>query len=106
MFMLRCVFWLSVMFASLPAVPGVVGAWRGADDGAVAKVAAVDLGPVGTWCSAQAAQCTRDAGRLAALVAATARLDPALDDDRIGPAGDLQASARRHVVKYVLTEGR
>lgn len=104
MFLLRCLFWLSVMVSCLPVGREIVDGWQGAKEPAAAQIADAALSRAGAWCAARAVQCARDAGRLTTLVATTTALDPILAEKQDGIG--IGAHARHRAAKIVLTTER
>ena len=110
MFLLRCIFWLSVVYASMSFGGGALR-HRGSFDAAVAStsptldsVATQAVGGVSALCRGREAQCLQDAARMTSLVRATLLQD---DDKSIvqeAPEPPLPPPApRRRVAAAMLT---
>ena len=115
MFVLRCGFFLSIVYIGITFG---VGSLRSPDafEAAVASEAAsvgnAAVARATNWCVERPTRCIRDAARLTALVKATA-IEPVFDDRDVEPA-DVEAPAvplpvrdlRRRGARAVLTDPR
>ena len=112
MFLLRCAFWLTIVYTSICFGAGSLRsphAFEAAVASETSGVANAVVARATDWCAERPGQCVHDAARLNALVETAAAAEPAGGDDMVVAAAAAPLPVpdpRRRAARAVLTGGR